>query len=128
MRNQITQVPLASVNEDPATPVEIPPVQVPRAASPAIIKPPSSSGSDVIPGRSSNGKEGNSTFQELTTDTDDSDDSAEHVNDRIANQFAELERDQAAIRFGLGLMISYKRNVLSYSHKYYSRTYYYQSH
>jgi hypothetical protein len=98
----ITKVPLASVDEDPATPDEIPPVQVPRAASPTIVKPPSSSGSDVLPGRLSKGEERKSTFQELTTDTDDSDDSAEHVNDRIANQFAELERDHAAVGFGLG--------------------------
>jgi hypothetical protein len=93
----ITAVPRASVDADPATPVEIP-----RAASPAIIKPPSPSGSGVSQGSWSKGEEEKSTFQDLTTNADDSDDSVEQFDDRIANQFAELERDQVAVGLGLG--------------------------
>ena len=97
----VAEVTFASVDADSATPVEISRVPVPRATSPAIIKPPSSSGSDVIP-RSGLKSEEKPTFQELTADADDSDYSAEHVNDKIANQFVELERDQAAAGLALG--------------------------
>lgn len=89
-----------SVDVDPATPVEIPRVPVPQAASPAVMKVQLNMEGDVIPGRWP--QEEKSTFQELTTAADDSDVS-DHVNDKIAYHFAELERDQAAAAVGLGM-------------------------
>lgn len=94
-----------SVEVEPATPVEIPRVHVPQAASPAVIKEISPSvepETDDIPGSWS--KEKPSSFQELTAETDDTDGLSDHVHDRIADQIAELEKDRAeATTIGLSL-------------------------
>jgi hypothetical protein len=90
-----------SVEFGPAVPVEIPCSPISQISSPAVVESQPNSDPQVIPG--SWPTEGTPTFQNSTTSADDSD-SSEHVNDRIANQFAELERDQATTtRVGLGL-------------------------
>lgn len=90
-----------SVDIESAMPVDIPCASIPQESNPEIVESQSDSDPQVIPG--SWPTEGTSTFQSSTTAANDSD-SSEHVNDRIANQFAELERDQATTtRVGLGL-------------------------